>query len=111
MKCKKNYLTKKSTRKTPQQATRLLEKNSRHKKLDTLSSSQTTHPQEKPTNQTRPQAFLKAPENLTTTIPNQSTRSNVNQTTTVKNHEEKRSPHHQPEPVKITTPLRQRELS
>ena len=36
-----------------------------HKKHDTLSSSQTTHPQEKPTNQTSSQAFLKAPEKLT----------------------------------------------
>ena len=41
-----------------------MEKNSRHKKLDTLSSSQTTHPQEKPTNQTGLRAFLKAPEKL-----------------------------------------------
>ncbi|MBS6935139.1 MAG: hypothetical protein KH147_08060, partial [Actinomyces graevenitzii] len=55
----------KSTRKTPQQTTRLLEKNSRHKKLDTLSSSQTTRPQEKPTNQTGSHASLKAPEKLT----------------------------------------------
>ena len=36
-----------------------------HKKHDTLSSSQTTHPQEKPTNQTSLHAFLKAPEKLT----------------------------------------------
>ncbi|MCG5106668.1 hypothetical protein MBO12_07005, partial [Candidatus Saccharibacteria bacterium] len=35
------------------------------KKLDTLSSSQTTHSQEKPTNQTSLHAFLKAPEKLT----------------------------------------------
>ena len=76
-------MTKKSTRKTPQQTTHSLEKNSRHKKLDTLSSSQTTHSQEKPTNQTGPQAFLKAPENLTTKISDLSTRLAMNQATTV----------------------------
>ena len=76
-------MTKKSTRKTPQQTTHSLEKNSRHKKLDTLSSSQTTHPQEKPTNQTSSQAFLKAPENLTTKISDLSTRLAMNQATTV----------------------------
>ena len=76
-------MTKKSTRKTPQQTTHSLEKNSRHKKLDTLSSSQTTHSQEKPTNQQGSQAFLKAPENLTTKISNLSTRLAMNQATTV----------------------------
>ena len=76
-------MTKKSTRKTPQQTTHSLEKNSRHKKLDTLSSSQTTHPQEKPTNQTSSQAFLKAPENLTTKTSDPSTRLAMNQATTV----------------------------
>ena len=76
-------MTKKSTRKTPQQTTHSLEKNSRHKKLDTLSSSQTTHSQEKPTNQTSLHAFLKAPENLTTKISDLSTRLAMNQATTV----------------------------
>ena len=76
-------MTKKSTRKTPQQTTHSLEKNSRHKKLDTLSSSQTTHSQEKPTNQTGLRASLKAPEKLTTKISNLSTRFTVNQTATL----------------------------
>ena len=90
-----NKLTKKSTRKTPQQTTHSLEKNSRHKKLDTLSSSQTTHPQEKPTNQTSPHASLKAPENLTTKISNLSTRFTVNQTATLEILETKIPCYHQ----------------
>ena len=76
-------MTKKSTRKTPQQTTHSLEKNSRHKKLDTLSSSQTTHSQEKPANQTSLHAFLKAPEKLTTKTSDLSTRLAMNQATTV----------------------------
>ena len=60
-----------------------------HKKHDTLSSSQTTHSQEKPTNQTGPRASLKAPENLTTKISNLSTRFTVNQTATLETLERK----------------------